>query len=71
MSEITFCNSLEYCEVHGHDIEFIDMTIIDIVDNQVKLERCRKCKKERETMAVRLYGDLRTSETTYPDGKWH
>ena len=68
MSEVTFLDGLDYCDVHGHDAEFIDLTILDIVGNEVKLERCRRCKKEKETLVES--SQLRTSETRYPKGVW-
>lgn len=69
MSEITFLDGLDYCEVRGHDAEFIDMTVLDIVGNMVQLEICRKCKRRRETLVEDSRG-LRMSEQYYPDGEW-
>lgn len=70
MTETTFLDAFEYCDVHGHDAEFIDMTILDMIGNMVQLEICRKCKRRRETLVDDSRG-LRMSEQHYPDGEWH
>lgn len=70
MAETTFLDALDYCEVHGHDIEFVDMTILDMIGNMCQLEKCNRCGKKRETVMPRPDGDLRTAEMIYPDGKW-
>lgn len=71
-SEITFLDAIDYCEVHGHDIDFVDMTIADMIGNMKQLEICKRCKKERETFLPNPSNpNLRMSETLYPDGEWH
>jgi len=69
MNDVTFLDALEYCEVHGHDIEFVEQFTIDIIGNQVKHEICRQCRKERKTM-VQDERRVRMSEQYYPDGGW-
>jgi len=70
MSETTFCDALDPCEVHGHDIKFIDMVSVDMIGTLAIAEECERCGKTRETVTRRAFSNGRLSETRYPDGVW-
>ena len=70
MSETTFLDGLEYCEVHGHKPKTKrDWYTIDIMGNTVRDEKCETCGKERTILFPRG-GMIRLSETVYPTGEW-
>lgn len=69
MSEITFLDAIDYCEIHGHEtlLEY-DWHTIDIAGTKARDEKCNKCGKTRSI--IKHDNNLRISETIYPDGKW-
>ena len=68
MTEITFLDGLDYCDVHGHCPEHIDDYVIDIVGTRCFVEKCTKCGKIRKSTITRTA--LRTINTFYPNGEW-
>ncbi len=64
---VNFCDALDYCEVWGHDIEEGEYHVMDIIGSQERLDKCKRCGKEKYVAKPREMNPL-----YYNFGKeWH
>lgn len=67
MTDVNFCDGLDFCDVHGHTI-YYEKSDVDICGNETRIETCQKCGKYRWVM---VYDNgLRLSSEIYPTGEW-
>ena len=68
MSETTFCDILDFCDVWGHKEAVYFEENSDFCNNIIHTIYCQNCPKIKKILIER--SKLRTSNYNYPDGEW-